>query len=132
MWLYIYTNDPRMHSTSFQLFTETYLNVCVDFVESRQTSYNVNNLSDFAYQCRRRHHFEIIGMKWNAFWAFLIILQIRMSNATMISMTSIQDLLTVRTKKFVNKGMDYEEFVINLLVSAVLPSFLNPIHNNSP
>jgi hypothetical protein len=41
----------------------------------------------------------------------------------MISMTSIQDLLTVRTKKFVNKGMDYEEFVINLLVSAVLSSF---------
>ena len=57
--------------------------------------------------------------------------QITMSNATMISMTSIQDLLTVRTKNYVNKGMDYEEF-INLLVSAVLPSFLNPIHNNSP
>jgi hypothetical protein len=46
-----------------------------------------------------------------------------MGNATMISMTSIQDLLTVRTKNFVNKGMDYEEFVINLLVSAGLPSF---------
>ena len=74
----------------------------------------------------------IIGMKWNAFWAFLIILQIRMSNATMISMTSIEDLLTVKTKNVANKGMDYEEFVINLLVSAVLPSFLNPFHNNSP
>jgi hypothetical protein len=31
-----------MHSTAFQLFTETYLNVCVDFVKYRQTSYNVN------------------------------------------------------------------------------------------
>ena len=82
---------------------------------------------------RRLNMFQrIIGMKWNAFWAFLIILQIRMSNATMISMTSIEDLLTVKTKNFANKGMDYEEFVINLLVSAVLSSFLNPIHNNSP
>ena len=25
---------------------------CVDVVESRQTYYNVNNLSDFAYECR--------------------------------------------------------------------------------
>jgi hypothetical protein len=65
----------------------------------------------------------IIGMRGNAFWAFLLIKQITMGNATMISMTSIQDLLTVRTKNFVNKGMDYEEFVINLLVSAGLPSF---------
>jgi hypothetical protein len=47
-------------------------------------------------------------------------------------MTSIEDLLTVKTKNFANKGMDYEEFVINLLVSAVLSSFLNPFHNNSP
>jgi hypothetical protein len=31
-----------MHSTAFQLFTETYLNVCVDFVKYRQTFYNVN------------------------------------------------------------------------------------------
>jgi hypothetical protein len=31
-----------------------------------------------------------------------------MSNATMISITSIQDLLTVRTKNFANEGMDYE------------------------
>ena len=46
-----------------------------------------------------------------------------MSNATMISTTSIQDLLTVSTKNFVNKGMDYEEFVINLLVSAVCHRF---------
>jgi hypothetical protein len=38
-----------------------------------------------------------------------------MSNSTMISTTSIQDLLTVRTKNFANKGMDYEQFVINLL-----------------
>jgi hypothetical protein len=26
--------------------------VCVDVVESRQTYYNVNNLSDFVYECR--------------------------------------------------------------------------------
>jgi hypothetical protein len=36
-----------------------------------------------------------------------------MSNATMISMTSIEDLLTVKTKNFANKGMDYEEFASN-------------------
>jgi hypothetical protein len=48
-----------MHSTSFQLFPETYVIVCVDVVESRQTYYNVNNLSDFIHECRRRHHFEI-------------------------------------------------------------------------
>jgi len=53
-----------MHSNSLQLFTETYLNVCVDFVEYRQTSYNVNNLSDFAYQCHRRHHFEMCRRNW--------------------------------------------------------------------
>jgi len=46
-----------------------------------------------------------------------------MSNATMISTTSSQDLLTLRTNNFANEGMDYEQFVINLLVSAVLPSF---------
>jgi hypothetical protein len=54
-----------MHSTSLQLFTETYLSVCVDFVEYRQTSYNVNNLSDFAYQCRRLHHFERMFSEFN-------------------------------------------------------------------
>jgi predicted DNA binding CopG/RHH family protein len=55
-----------------------------------------------------------------------------MSNASMVSTTSSQDLLTVRTKHFANKGMDYQQFAINLLVSAVLSSFKNPIHNNSP
>ena len=61
-------------------------------------------------------------MKWNAFRAF-IIKQITKSNATMISATSSQDLLTIRTKHFANKGMDYEQFAIHLLVSAVLSSF---------
>ena len=46
-----------------------------------------------------------------------------MSNATMISTTSSQDLLTVRTKNFANEGMDYEQFAINLLVSAVCHRF---------
>ena len=46
-----------------------------------------------------------------------------MSNATMISMTSIQVLLTVRTKKVANEGIDYEKFVINLLVSASFHRF---------
>jgi hypothetical protein len=73
----------------------------------------------------------IIGMRWNAFWAF-IIKQKTMSNASMVSTTSSQDLLTIRTKHFANKGMDYEQFAINLLVSAVLSSFKNQIHNNSP
>jgi hypothetical protein len=64
----------------------------------------------------------IIGIRWNAFRAF-IIKQITMSNASMVSKTSSQDLLTVRTKDFANKGMDYEQFAINLLVSAVLSWF---------
>jgi hypothetical protein len=64
----------------------------------------------------------IIGMRWNVFWAF-IIKQITMSNASMVSTTSSQDLLTVRTEHFANKGMDDEQFAINLLVSAVLSSF---------
>ena len=38
--------------------------ICVDVVESRQTYYNVNNLSDFAYECRRWHHFEICRRNW--------------------------------------------------------------------
>jgi hypothetical protein len=46
-----------------------------------------------------------------------------MGKATMASTTSSQDLLTVRTNNFANEGMDYEEFVIHLLISAVLPSF---------
>jgi hypothetical protein len=50
-----------MHSTAFQLFTETYLNVCVDFVKYRQTSYNINNLSDFAYQCRSDTIMKSVG-----------------------------------------------------------------------
>ena len=61
-------------------------------------------------------------MRWNAFRAF-IIKQITMSKATMTSTSSSQDLLTVRTNNFANEGMDYEEFVIHLLISAVLPSF---------
>jgi hypothetical protein len=61
----------------------------------------------------------IIGMRWNTFRAF-IIKQKAMSNASMISTTSRQDLLTIRTKHFANKGMDYKQFAINLLVSAVL------------
>jgi hypothetical protein len=64
----------------------------------------------------------IIGIRWNAFRAF-IIKQITMNNASMVSTTSSQDLLTVRTKHFANKGMDYEQFAINLLVSAVLYRF---------
>ena len=38
--------------------------ICVDVVESRQTYYNVNNLSDFAYECCRWHHFEICRSNW--------------------------------------------------------------------
>jgi hypothetical protein len=38
--------------------------ICVDVVESRQTYYNVNNLSDFAYECRRRPHFKICRRNW--------------------------------------------------------------------
>jgi hypothetical protein len=41
----------------------------------------------------------------------------------MISMTSIQVLLTVRTKKVANEGIDYEKFFINLLVSASFHRF---------
>ena len=41
----------------------------------------------------------------------------------MNSTTSSQDLLTVRTKNFANGGMDYEQFSINLLVSAVCHRF---------
>jgi hypothetical protein len=50
----------------------------------------------------------IIGMRWNAFRPAFIIKKITMSNPTMICTTYSQDLLTVITKHFANKGMDYE------------------------